>query len=65
MYGRRVFVYPDPDPAVLFPDDQGFYTEASAADLPNGDISDIDSPLPVSTFFLNDGRIKPDNALSL
>ena len=62
---QKSLVYPDPDPAVLFPDDQGFYTEASAADLPNGDISDIDSILPVSApSSLNDGRsINLDNAL--
>lgn len=62
---QKSLVYPDPDPAVLFPDDQGFYTEASAADLPTGDISDIDSILPVSApSSLHDGRsINLDNAL--
>lgn len=53
----RSLVYPDPDAAVLFPDDQGFYTEESAADLPTGDVSDIDSILPTSAISsLSDAR---------
>lgn len=51
----RSLVEPDPDPAVLFPDDQGFYTEAAAAEVPGAD-SDIDSILPSGPSSLHDGR---------